>query len=209
MRGTPAPGWVNAELKHVGSSPRMRGTLVPAIASSGPAKIDGSSPRMRGTPDPHRLQPVQDTSDHPRACGELWSSDSLKLADTGSSPRMRGTRRRRSPPLSAARIIPAHAGNSTQVAAHQNAAMCVGSSPRMRGTLEQRDHRRTDAVSDHPRACGELILQRSPVLSAIAVGSSPRMRGTRREPKSAPFSSFGSSPRMRGTRCRGMFQVNA
>ena len=89
-----------------GSSPRMRGTL-----RQSPVESPGSSPRMRGTP-------VQVTTVHPRACGELITASSRAACsapklDTPVHPRACGeltgivwT------PAHCERFIPAHAGNS-------------------------------------------------------------------------------------------------
>jgi len=89
---------------------------------------------------------------HPRACGEHFWQHNRRIAETGSSPRMRGTR---SGPLlkpPRRRFIPAHAGNTSLHAA-------ASVSPTV-----------------HPRACGE-----HPIVSFIGFGisgSSPRMRVT-------------------------------
>ena len=95
----------------VGSSPRMRGKqrrtkrriltiltvrIIPAHAGQTP---------WRGTPRPCR-------SDHPRACGANSVIFSVSLRVIGSSPRMRGKRRRRTRHVGAHRIIPAHAGQT-------------------------------------------------------------------------------------------------
>ena len=92
------------------------------------------------------------TTDHPRACGELFSVAMNTGSVCGSSPRMRGTLQcvHGRPPQ--VRIIPAHAGNSPT-------RSC-----------------RADSGRDHPRACGELgnlTCSDNPHR-----GSSPRMRGT-------------------------------
>ena len=111
----------------VGSSPRMRGTLRFAwntIAEMGiiPAHA-GNTCRFDSMPHWNW--------DHPRACGEHALMVSFGAADTGSSPRMRGT------PLLSWRdprlrgIIPAHAGNT------------------------DRHCSKSIARRDHPRACGE------------------------------------------------------
>ena len=89
---------------------------------------------------------------HPRACGEQASAGVALGAAAGSSPRMRGTGPRQSPPCPRIRFIPAHAGNSDLLTCwHVSSPV-------------------------HPRACGEQprweTSKRSPS------GSSPRMRGT-------------------------------
>ena len=90
--------------------------------------------------------------DHPRACGEHVIVSVVLLSSSGSSPRMRGTLRRRGINPQAAGIIPAHAGNTVS-------AWPVHGS-----------------IRDHPRACGEHRTQR--VCADTERGSSPRMRGT-------------------------------
>ena len=114
--------------------------------------VDGSSPRMRGTHLPQQRRNRDDRfipahagntptsnlrhcgiSVHPRACGEHISDQPQMRYSSGSSPRMRGTRRtnRRLPRMP--RFIPAHAGN-TQTNVPSGTTL-AGSSPRMRGTL--------------------------------------------------------------------------
>ena len=89
---------------------------------------------------------------HPRVCGEQDPVTGGSPADTGSSPRVRGTVRNLGQVQQARRFIPACAGNRPS----------VGS-----------DCRRTPV---HPRVCGE---QRRPATcSTTGRGSSPRVRGT-------------------------------
>ena len=71
---------------------------------------------------------------------------------SGSSPRVRGTRRGHEPVRSGVRFIPARAGNSPNSASV---------------SLE---------VAVHPRACGELAVELD--ISIKDYGSSPRVRGT-------------------------------
>ncbi len=111
--------------------------------------VDGSSPRMRGKPwivgtgarmmriipahagQTCRSRPSETPApDHPRACGANAITAGSPPATCGSSPRMRGK-----PPdvnygPDAARIIPAHAGQTAR-----------------------RSHR-SRTCPDHPRACG-------------------------------------------------------
>ena len=131
----------------------------------------GSSPRMRGTPTcadyeipwrgiiPAYAGNTQDSGilrrfsrDHPRVCGEHTSRNSSRRRMTGSSPRMRGTRHRRSVRSLRAGIIPAYAGNTGWYVS------------------------RYAARRDHPRVCGEHEPLLLPKLRTL--GSSPRMRGT-------------------------------
>ena len=90
--------------------------------------------------------------DHPRVCGEHVVSDVLFAVDSGSSPRMRGTRAAICGAEVLNGIIPAYAGNTMIVAvAHVH-------------------------WWDHPRVCGEHTQTVPPTTSGA--GSSPRMRGT-------------------------------
>ena len=142
---------------------------------------------------------------------------------TGSSPRMRGTRRASNSATWCGRFIPAHAGNT---------------------------HRRKAGYQRqpvHPRACGEHMME--PKIALNGRGSSPRMRGTplnviffKPHPRFIPAHAgntgdarcnseagtvhpracgehsatsskittrFGSSPRMRGTRERSRVRHEA
>ena len=132
----------------VGSSPRMRGTLVRSdrrLASHGiiPAYAGNTSPVSRA---------VSWAWDHPRVCGEHLKYDLARLAAVGSSPRMRGTLRRWPLSYMLHRIIPAYAGNTR---------------PAVRSRLQS---------EDHPRVCGEH--ETPGCFEGREPGSSPRMRGT-------------------------------
>ena len=187
MRGThpdqPAPD--RAPTVH----PRACGEHTPALPSS--VSIFGSSPRMRGTlgrrPDPRPRRrfipahagntappgrPGRGASVHPRACGEHSVSVDSAVNPVGSSPRMRGTRRRSRRPVGPGRFIPAHAGNTNgsfincdsdtvhprACGEHSSATTGKrresGSSPRMRGTPRTAQDR-IRRLPVHPRACGE------------------------------------------------------
>ena len=97
----------------------------------------------------HRLA---ERRDHPRGCGEHIAARLMFQGETGSSPRMRGTRSLSATPIRANRIIPADAGNTSDV--------------KDRWTKSQ----------DHPRGCGEHQILKS--ITVPSQGSSPRMRGT-------------------------------
>ena len=90
--------------------------------------------------------------DHPRGCGEQFSTVASYVLRVGSPPRMRGTVSLLDSLLSSVRITPADAGNSPQ------------------------EQRGPSWEQDHPRGCGE----QSPSRRALgpASGSPPRMRGT-------------------------------
>ena len=90
-------------------------------------------------------------TDHPRACGANHVPLFMIMGISGSSPRMRGK-----PPLTETspvqlRIIPAHAGQTRSW------------------------RRRSQATSDHPRACGANSMTCATCFHGC--GSSPRMRG--------------------------------
>ena len=134
------------------------------------------------------------TSDHPRACGANYGSNSTFQSFSGSSPRMRG---KRSPScLAASRPdSPDHpracGANSFTPAFNWPS---TGSSPRMRGKLREPLRVLHDiriipahagqtswavsvryAFADHPRACGANLPEAYLVRDVL--GSSPRMRG--------------------------------
>ena len=191
--------------------PRVCGELTrPQLA---PRDVGGSSPRVRGTRARYRIslptrrfipacagnsgrraRALTARTVHPRVCGELRTPLHFHPPTHGSSPRVRGTRRRTLSRQQPVRFIPACAGNSSK---------------------------RTPISSTtpvHPRVCGEL----APCLASVttSAGSSPRVRGTRRERQRAlgrgrfipacagnscssccsAVVGDGSSPRVRGTR---------
>ena len=90
--------------------------------------------------------------DHPRVCGEQWSSAAALRCLLGSPPRVRGTGAVVYARVHGLRITPACAGNR-------------GLSPRFK--LPDRDH---------PRVCGEQVEPRPPL--STNWGSPPRVRGT-------------------------------
>ena len=198
---------VPVTLEKVGSSPRVRGTLVNHEARVHQVRFipacAGNSATRRRCPPP---RPV-----HPRVCGELGAEDAEQ------------------PPV--ARFIPACAGNSTLKRLRRRSAPvhprvcgelplgyalahhCAGSSPRVRGT--PRRPNRCNAISTvHPRVCGELSCAgpRHRFIPACAGNSlapwkeptawpvHPRVCGELLDPRSAVDLDAGSSPRVRGTR---------
>ena len=125
--------WAYTRLPSVGSSPRMRGTLVPHEVRPGAV---GIIPAYAGNTQwiPSRRIPNRD---HPRVCGEHRLMTGDPLYGTGSSPRMRGTRHCRPHPHHSFGIIPAYAGNTLRGGCSSRP---WGSSPRMRGTRGQFQH---------------------------------------------------------------------
>ena len=92
------------------------------------------------------------TGDHPRVCGEHMMPAGTSANASGSSPRVRGTLPRRPQAGRIPGIIPACAGNTCRIL------------PRF--------HRHRD----HPRVCGEHVIQKKAGVGLT--GSSPRVRGT-------------------------------
>ena len=110
-----------------GSSPRMRGAR-----GSGRHKRRrcGIIPAYAGSTLSYQC-PCFSMQDHPRVCGEHDAPRDFLVHLEGSSPRMRGARRRGSSPATGHRIIPAYAGSTCN------------------------NQHRTYRSWDHPRVCGE------------------------------------------------------
>ncbi len=149
-----------------GSSPRVRGTRQGGLHRI--AEL-GIIPACAGNTDLQRGGNLV-TWDHPRVCGEHYVDVGEWGAAPGSSPHVRGTRRRWRMPKLLYGIIPACAGNTCTTA-------------------------RTGATRrDHPRVCGEHVAgggrvaapagrsrgRMPPAKSPEGMGSSPRVRGTRK-----------------------------
>ena len=136
----------------------------------------------------------------------------MMLAPAGSSPRMRGTHRRKVDLFEVAGIIPAYAGNTSKsrcrlLAVRDHPRVC-GEHMDARGYLfpgrwiipayagnTPVAHRFRQPAWDHPRVCGE-----HPERSMGACrdqGSSPRMRGTPRRQR-WPVVEFGIIPAYAG-----------
>ena len=130
-----------------GSSPRMRGKLVPNRNALSARRI---IPAHAGQTS-RRTRLLRLVSDHPRACGANLDLRRTEQHQFGSSPRMRGKRTPAMPPSCSMRIIPAHAGQTT-----------------ISQTV-------TPSWTDHPRACGANAYAEA--LPKATTGSSPRMRG--------------------------------
>ena len=95
-------------LSTVGSSPRMRGTPVTDYRG---ATYHGIIPAYAGNTNAC-TSPSEYLEDHPRVCGEHHQQPRKELTMTGSSPRMRGTRRPDKRVRWVRGIIPAYAGNT-------------------------------------------------------------------------------------------------
>ena len=110
-----------------GSSPRMRGTRGELLVDRPEFRFIPAHAGNASTPKGRRCS----SAVHPRACGERLMVGISRLFAFGSSPRMRGTPRRRCCRSASERFIPAHAGNAMiQDRCQQQSAV-------------------------HPRACGE------------------------------------------------------
>ncbi len=131
-----------------GSSPRVRGTL---RRERRPLLRHGIIPACAGNTGCHPPNRPREW-DHPRVCGEHASDSMESTPQVGSSPRVRGTRRRRAGPRGRLGIIPACAGNTDNSGSEASDS------------------------GDHPRVCGEHPPRRK--RTARRLGSSPRVRGT-------------------------------
>ena len=142
-----------AAIVAVGSSPRVRGTLIERRERT---ESGGIIPACAGNTGPPRPRSCH-RRDHPRVCGEHYRVTLGAVVGAGSSPRVRGTLARNGFLEAARGIIPACAGNTLR-----------SSGPCM-------------ITWDHPRVCGEH--DRSKAFTNSAAGSSPRVRGTRGVPE--------------------------
>ena len=187
---------------HLGSSPRVRGTVAFSVAENGGRRF---IPACAGNSRRH-FRSWSDAAVHPRVCGEQVRIAIDCTASNGSSPRVRGTGNLLGANDLAGRFIPACAGNSIHSVLF--VGYIPGSSPRVRGTANQRaccvckdrfipacaGNSRSAPVSPviaavHPRVCGEQSVMTMP--SSVIVGSSPRVRGTEIEAASGwPFFRF-------------------
>ena len=130
-----------------GSPPPMRGKVIFVPLS---VIFPGITPAHAGKSTGQFLKFVLH-QDHPRPCGEKWTSCVRTLPALGSPPPMRGKVWRTSEDGSRAGITPAHAGKRCNI------------------------ELRTDGAKDHPRPCGEKGRQRHD--NRRGEGSPPPMRG--------------------------------
>ena len=132
----------------VGSSPRVRGSLIDVVMR---LTDHGIIPAGAGlTPSTAGLAPG--CRDHPRGCGAHLFDSFTVTARPGSSPRVRGSPRRAGWRADDDGIIPAGAGLTRQI------------------SLMHWPSR------DHPRGCGAHIFRY--LLYKWTLGSSPRVRGS-------------------------------
>ena len=133
-----------------------------------------------------------DGGDHPRMCGEHLSRMSPGCGLPGSSPHVRGARKRQCRGQRRRGIIPACAGST-------GCAVCVngchrGSSPHVRGA-PNRSHPRTPDVGIIPACAGSTIVAQ---LKKYAWRDHPRMCGEHRHFARHSLILVGSSPHVRG-----------
>ena len=133
-----------------GSSPRVRGA---DVRDGQPHVVARIIPARAGSSST-RIWPSGLVEDHPRACGEQMLSLFCILLTSGSSPRVRGAAYNIYDNPTQWRIIPARAGSS--------------SFSSLSAILS----------ADHPRACGEQVMQLA--ARVYRRGSSPRVRGAAR-----------------------------
>ena len=144
-------GLVKDNISETGSSPHVRGALIPRLIL---ITRGGIIPACAGSTVLTALDPMA-WRDHSRMCGEHRCFPSNIPCSVGSSPHVRGARRHHGRYAGAPGIIPA----------------CAGSTDCRRG--------RVDAAGDHPRMCGEHRLLRAHLI--FLSGSSPHVRGARFE----------------------------
>ena len=130
-----------------GTSPRMRGKLGVVAVCSSPIR---NIPAHAGKTVEWYTRSAT-AKEHPRACGENETGFMPPASWKGTSPRMRGKRRRSRWCRRGRRNIPAHAGKTVSV------------------------QPQTTTEEEHPRACGENFLKCGQC--AVHKGTSPRMRG--------------------------------
>ena len=130
-----------------GSAPHMRGIRQPWDAGH---VIDRISPTHAGNTRLKSGRVVGDP-DQPRTCGEYQVRHGRRRGDPGSAPHMRGIRVRDEQRRLAARISPAHAGNTGA-----GVGSCLTS-------------------GDQPRTCGEYLTGYG--FWVKRAGSAPHMRG--------------------------------
>ena len=120
------PSAVRHHASGLGSSPRMRGAHRRPAGRAGFRRIIPADAGSTKRPSfrAHRAR------DHPRGCGEHYTSQVMDVVLSGSSPRMRGAPSWRSTRTSSSGIIPSDAGSTRSL---------------------MRAHRRG---GDHPRGCG-------------------------------------------------------
>ena len=191
-----------------GLSPRVRGNLAVACSCS---IDDGSIPACAGEPLDHRCR-VGDAGVYPRVCGGTRSADEAGEAIRGLSPRVRGNLIAALGGASAARSIPACAG---EPGAPEGACEASGVYPRVCGGTSPRLMILAQAPGLSPRVRGNLsdsLARKSSIGSIPACAGEPRpttptrckgrvyprVCGGTRDTRQHPLNAAGLSPRVRG-----------
>ncbi len=192
-----------------GSSPRVRGTSSSCWLCSDEARF---IPARAGN-IAKRVHRRTGQAVHPRACGEHSFPGPRRAAESGSSPRVRGTSSSCWLCSDEARFIPARAGNMTwhdciwrRATVHPRAcgehrrSNCAarrlhGSSPRVRGTLLRRSGR-SCSLRFIPARAGNIL---SKLISHSGCPVHPRACGEHLDILNVRSGDNGSSPRVRGT----------
>ena len=131
----------------VGSPPHLRGKLTKHSISLRDFRIT-PAPAGKTEKEPHFSPHCQD---HPRTCGENFTSYKIVDVTGGSPPHLRGKQKQDSMEISLSRITPAPAGKTNF------------------------DSFQSGYLLDHPRTCGE-NMPASTILSP-SQGSPPHLRG--------------------------------
>ena len=134
-----------------GSSPRVRGSLSALLVANAAPGIIPAGAGLTHTAGEN----LPAARDHPRGCGAHYLMRSAVWSDSGSSPRVRGSRTNPPALIRHPGIIPAGAGLTVIVGRQQHEAR------------------------DHPRGCGAHAAGRKTPL--LWMGSSPRVRGSLRQ----------------------------
>ena len=192
----------------MGSSPRVRGKLVPRPTKRGAGRL---IPACAGKTSPSPANPRR-TRAHPRVCGENRAHRASPFASRGSSPRVRGKRSLLRRCSCAWGLIPACAGKTIVmvIARKLNAAhprvcgenptrkvpynVCRGSSPRVRGKLH-RSAARARSRGLIPACAGKTTSLPTTTRATVA---HPRVCGENVPRLSGATVRVGSSPRVRG-----------
>ena len=176
-----------------GSSPRVRGTQMGRRTRRPAARFipacAGNSTVAHATPTIVAV--------HPRVCGELTSEFWRQRNRHGSSPRVRGTRRRSAPLWRRPAVHPRVCGELR--VSRVPFRTFSGSSPRVRGTRHS-PPRMCWLSPVHPRVCGEL--RRRAFAQARGGRFIPACAGNSPQSVVEAVATAGSSPRVRGTRLR-------
>ena len=193
---------------HKGSSPHVRGARQ---ACDDALQESGIIPACAGSTTVGKTK-LLFIWDHPRMCGEHELGDFAAFLDQGSSPHVRGARRRQQDHPGSQGIIPACAGSTSRppdlhTVPRDHPRMCgehplvtssaspsAGSSPHVRGARFIKSATQ-DAVGIIPACAGSTVEQ---LFLTTVIGDHPRMCGEHRTGR--PYFAIvqGSSPHVRG-----------